>query len=197
MASTMFVSPTVARPTQTTLVAPYIGLRSAAGFPATKRHSTDLSHLPSNGGRIRCMLVWPIEGKKKFETLSYLPPLSDEQLLKQIEYLLRSKWVPCLEFSKVGFVSRDYHRSPGYYDGRYWTMWKLPMFGCTDAVQVAKELQECKKEYPDAFVRIIGFDNMRQARIITPIGKPGKGSSGDKIKACRPGQFSRFGRQVT
>lgn len=23
-----------------------------------------------------------------------------------------------------------------YYDNRYWTMWKLPMFGCTDPVQV-------------------------------------------------------------
>jgi len=45
--------------------------------------------------------VWPIEGVKKFETLSYLPPLSMEQLIKQIEYLLRSNWVPCLEFCKV------------------------------------------------------------------------------------------------
>lgn len=23
-----------------------------------------------------------------------------------------------------------------YFDNRYWTMWKLPMFGCTDPVQV-------------------------------------------------------------
>jgi hypothetical protein len=23
-----------------------------------------------------------------------------------------------------------------YYDNRYWTMWKLPMFGCTDPSQV-------------------------------------------------------------
>lgn len=111
--------------------------------------------------------VWPIEGIKKFETLSYLPPLSVEQLLKQIEYLIRSKWVPCLEFSKVGFVYRENARSPGYYDGRYWTMWKLPMFGCTDATQVLKELEEVKKEYPDAFVRIIGFDNVRQVQCIS------------------------------
>ncbi|MBD0418215.1 ribulose bisphosphate carboxylase small subunit, partial [Streptomyces sp. TRM S81-3] len=70
---------------------------------------------------------------KKFETLSYLPPLSTEALLKQVDYLIRSKWVPCLEFSKVGFIFREHNASPGYYDGRYWTMWKLPMFGCTDA----------------------------------------------------------------
>ncbi|MDL0685542.1 ribulose bisphosphate carboxylase small subunit, partial [Yersinia pestis] len=72
------------------------------------------------------MQVWPIEGIKKFETLSYLPPLSTEALLKQVDYLIRSKWVPCLEFSKVGFIFREHNASPGYYDGRYWTMWKLP-----------------------------------------------------------------------
>lgn len=124
--------------------------------------------------------VWPIEGIKKFETLSYLPPLTVEDLLKQIEYLLRSKWVPCLEFSKVGFVYRENHRSPGYYDGRYWTMWKLPMFGCTDATQVLKELEEAKKAYPDAFVRIIGFDNVRQVQLISFIAykPPGCEESG-------------------
>lgn len=42
--------------------------------------------------------VWPPTGLKKFETLSYLPPLSDEALLKEISYLLRSGWIPCLEF---------------------------------------------------------------------------------------------------
>ncbi|WP_353836013.1 ribulose bisphosphate carboxylase small subunit, partial [Acinetobacter baumannii] len=127
-------------------------------------------------GRVQCMKVWPVEGLKKFETLSYLPPLTTEQLIKQIEYLLRSKWIPCLEFSKEGFVYRKYHASPGYYDGRYWTMWKLPMFGCTDAVQVVNELEEAKKEKPDSFIRIIGFDNNRQVQCISFIAYKPPGS---------------------
>ncbi|MVG17077.1 hypothetical protein EF849_21855, partial [Aeromonas jandaei] len=144
MASSMMVSSatmTVARstaPAQPTMVAPYTGLKSAAGLPTARRTTTNL---PSNGGKVQCMQVWPIEGKKKFETLSYLPPLSPEALLKQIDYLLRSGWIPCLEFCKIGFVYRENNRSPGYYDGRYWTMWRLPMFGCTDAAQVAKEVE--------------------------------------------------------
>ena len=162
---------TVARstaPAQAAVVAPYTGLKSAAGMPnAVRKAATNLNHLPSNGGRVQCMQVWPIEGKKKFETLSYLPELTTEQLLKQIGYLLRSGWIPCLEFCKVGFVSREYHRSPGYYDGRYWTMWKLPMFGCTDPTQVVIELEALKKAYPDAFARIIGFDNVRQVQCIS------------------------------
>ncbi|KAL2896531.1 Ribulose bisphosphate carboxylase small chain chloroplastic [Bienertia sinuspersici] len=60
-----------------------------------------------------------------------------------------------------------YYHLPGYYDGRYWTMWKLPMFGCTDAAQVVNELEEAKKAYPQAFIRIIGFDNMRQVQCIS------------------------------
>lgn len=74
-----------------------------------------------------------------------------------------------------GFVYRENHRSPGYYDGRYWVMWKLPMFGCTDAVQVLNELDACVKEYSNAFVRIIGFDNVRQVQCISFIAYKPRG----------------------
>uniref|UniRef100_A0A287H227 Ribulose bisphosphate carboxylase small subunit, chloroplastic n=1 Tax=Hordeum vulgare subsp. vulgare TaxID=112509 RepID=A0A287H227_HORVV len=154
-----------------TTVAPFQGLKSTAGLPVSRRSSASLGSV-SNGGRIRCM--------QKFETLSYLPPLTTEALLKQVDYLIRSKWVPCLEFSKVGFVFREHNSSPGYYDGRYWTMWKLPMFGCTDATQVLNEVEEVKKEYPDAYVRIIGFDNLRQVQCVSFIAfrPPGCEESG-------------------
>ncbi|KAJ0047570.1 hypothetical protein Pint_16482 [Pistacia integerrima] len=46
-------------------------------------------------------------------------------------------------------------------------MWKLPMFGCTDSSEVLKELDEAIKAYPEAFVRIIGFDNVRQVQCIS------------------------------
>ncbi|KAI6674203.1 hypothetical protein NL676_002109 [Syzygium grande] len=156
-----------ASPAQVSMVAPFTGLKSVPAFPATRK-SDDITSFASNGGRVQCMQVWPPVGKKKFETLSYLPPLSREELLKEIEYLLRMNWVPCLEFElEKGFVYRKYHKSPGYYDGRYWTMWKLPMFGCTDPLQVFKELNEVIKAYPNSFVRIIGFDNKRQVQCIS------------------------------
>ncbi|VAI16718.1 unnamed protein product [Triticum turgidum subsp. durum] len=117
------MAPTVMASSATS-VAPFQGLKSTAGLPVSRRSNGASLGSVSNGGRIRCMQVWPIEGIKKFETLSYLPPLSTEALLKQVDYLIRSKWVPCLEFSKVGFIFREHNASPGYYDGRYWTMWK-------------------------------------------------------------------------
>ncbi|XP_058088848.1 ribulose bisphosphate carboxylase small subunit, chloroplastic 5-like isoform X2 [Magnolia sinica] len=167
MASSMMVSSAAstainrAAPAQASMVAPFTGLKSAAAFPVTRKLSNDLS-LPSNGGRVQCMLVWPPVGLKKFETLSYLPTLGPEALAKQIDYLIVQGWIPCVEFDSNGFVFRENNRSPGYYDGRYWTMWKLPMYGCTDASQVLNEVEECTKGYPQAFVRVIGFDNKRQ-----------------------------------
>ncbi|WP_407605364.1 ribulose-1,5-bisphosphate carboxylase small subunit, partial [Pseudomonas aeruginosa] len=162
-------------PAQASMVAPFTGLKSSAAFPFTKK-SGDITRFASNGGRVSCMKVWPTEGLRKFETLSYLPPLTRDQLIKQIEYLIRLNLIPCLEFTLgEAFPYRENNRSPGYYDGRYWTMWKLPMFGCTDALQVLKELEEAKDHHPRACVRIIGFDKLRQVQIISFIAhkRPG------------------------
>ncbi|XP_073222658.1 ribulose bisphosphate carboxylase small subunit, chloroplastic 3 isoform X2 [Cicer arietinum] len=104
MASSMISSAAVttvnrASSVQSGAVAPFVGLKSMAGFPVRKVNN-DITSIASNGGRVHCMQVWPPIGKKKFETLSYLPPLTEEQLLKEVEYLLRKGWVPCLEFEK-------------------------------------------------------------------------------------------------
>ncbi|OIW12223.1 hypothetical protein TanjilG_06012 [Lupinus angustifolius] len=167
MASSMISSPTVTT-VKATMVAPFTGLKSIATFPVTRKANNDITTLSNNGGRVQCMKVWPPIGLKKFETLSYLPPLTTESLAKEVDYLIRNGWVPCLEFElEHGFVYREHNKSPGYYDGRYWTMWKLPMFGCTDSAQVLKELEEAKTEYPNSFIRIIGFDNKRQVQCVS------------------------------
>merc|ERR1711920_766221 len=43
---------------------------------------------------------------------------------------------------------------PALYENRYWTMWKLPMFGCQSGDEVLKEIEECQKEYPGYRVRV-------------------------------------------
>ncbi|PSS21083.1 Ribulose bisphosphate carboxylase small chain like [Actinidia chinensis var. chinensis] len=118
----------------------------------------------STGFNIHCMKTWNPIDNKKFETLSYLPPLSDESIAKEIDYMIKNKWVPCLEFDAVGFVYRENSTMPGYYDGRYWTLWKLPMFGCNDSSQVLNEIQQCKKAYPNAYIRCLAFDNKQQVQ---------------------------------
>ena len=58
----------------------------------------------------------------------------------------------------------DSSASSGYSINRYWSMWKLPMYGATDADQVLAECKKCAKAFPGAFVRLCGFDSTRQAR---------------------------------
>lgn len=70
-------------------------------------------------------------------------------------------------------MHRENSRMPGYYDGRYWTLWKLPMFGCNDSSQVLNEIHECKKTYPNAYIRCLAFDNQKHVqRMAFVIQKP-------------------------
>merc|ERR1712178_483230 len=105
----------------------------------------------------------PINGKK-YETLSYLPQLTNDDIRKQIEYMIRNNWTPCLEFSDDGDIYLNTRMGPGYYDNRYWTMYKLPMFGCTDPSEVIREIESCKREFPNSKVRVLGFDPIRQVQ---------------------------------
>jgi ribulose-bisphosphate carboxylase small chain len=153
------------RASQRQAVGAFTGLKAATPFSASSNQWAQKT--VANGARVFCMKTWnPIENEK-FETLSYLPPLTDYQILKEIDYLIQNKWIPCLEFSPVGTISKTHNSSPCYYDGRYWTMWKLPMFGCKDSSQVLREVQEFKDTYPDCFCRIIGFDNIRQVQCVS------------------------------
>lgn len=34
-----------------------------------------------------------------FETFSFLPPLSDMEIARQVDYVIANGWTPCLEFA--------------------------------------------------------------------------------------------------
>ncbi|CAI0552894.1 unnamed protein product [Linum tenue] len=115
------------------------------------------------------MRTWNPIDNKKFETLSYLPPLSQDSVAKEIDYMIKKGWIPCLEFDEVTNLfnhccATENSRMPGYYDGRYWTLWKLPMFGCNDSSQVLNEIEQCKQTYPNAYIRCLAFDNIQQVQ---------------------------------
>jgi len=118
------------------------------------------------------MMVWRPDNNKMFETFSYLPPLTDDQIARQVDYIVNNGWTPCLEFSEPELaytsnanVVRLAGTSACYYDNRYWTMWKLPMFGCTDPVQVLKEIDAATKAFPNAYIRMCAFDANRQVQV--------------------------------
>jgi ribulose-bisphosphate carboxylase small chain len=90
---------------------------------------------------------------RKFETFSYLPAMSADQIRQQVEYIVKKGWNPAVE-----------HTEPKNAFGSYWYMWKLPMFGETDVDIILAEVDACHAAHPGNHVRLVGFDNFSQSK---------------------------------
>lgn len=90
---------------------------------------------------------------RRFETFSYLPPLSDEQIGKQIAYIVARSWHPVIE-----------HSEPEYATRTYWYLWKLPLFGQTAVEQILAEIAACHRACPEHHIRLVGYDNYSQSQ---------------------------------
>ena len=84
-------------------------------------------------------------------TFSYLPPMTAQQVRKQVEYVLARGWSRAIEHAEVGRAT-----------GTYWGMWGLPMFGERSAERVLAEAEACRKAHPGHLVRLVGYDPLRQ-----------------------------------
>lgn len=93
--------------------------------------------------------------ERHYETLSYLPPLTDLQISKQIQYILDQGYIPAVEFSESSEPQMH-----------YWTMWKLPLFSATSVQEVLTEIQACRSAYPNCYIRVVGFDNIKQCQVL-------------------------------
>ncbi|MDC0446295.1 MAG: ribulose bisphosphate carboxylase small subunit [Gammaproteobacteria bacterium] len=89
----------------------------------------------------------------KYETFSYLPAMTPEQVKAQIAYIIANGWNPAIE-----------HVEPSRAFNYYWYMWKLPFFGEQSVDAVLAELDACKRDYPGHHVRLIGYDNYAQSQ---------------------------------
>ncbi|MBW7851866.1 MAG: ribulose bisphosphate carboxylase small subunit [Rhodospirillales bacterium] len=90
---------------------------------------------------------------RKFETFSYLPELTAEQIRAQVAYIVSKGWNPGIE-----------HIEPENAFSHYWYMWKLPMFGETDIDRILAEIEACHRAHPNNHVRLIGYDNYKQSQ---------------------------------
>ncbi len=78
---------------------------------------------------------------------SYLPDLTDEEISAQIRYALGNGWAVSVE-------STDDPRPRN----NYWDMWGLPMFDLTDPAAALVEANECRRTYPDRYIRVTAYD---------------------------------------
>ncbi len=92
----------------------------------------------------------------KLETFSYLPPMTSQQVGKQIQYLLRQGFIPAIEYVR--------HPEPR---DHFWSMWKLPLFEARAAEDVLAEIEACKAAHPDCYIKLIGYDRSRQSQAVS------------------------------
>jgi ribulose-bisphosphate carboxylase small chain len=81
---------------------------------------------------------------------SFLPNLSDEQIVKQIEYAIEQGYSVGIEWTD------DPHPR-----NAYWELWGLPLFDIQDSAAVMYELNECRRLNPGGYTKVSAFDASR------------------------------------
>ena len=80
-------------------------------------------------------------------TFSYLPDLTDDEILAQITYALQNDWPLSVEYTD------DPHPR-----NSFWEMWGLPMFDLRDPAGVLLEVKACRKAHPNTYIKLIAYD---------------------------------------
>ena len=100
---------------------------------------------------------------------SYLPDLSDAEISLQIQYGLDRGYAWSVEYTD------DPHPR-----NTYWEMFAMPMFDLHDAAGVMLELKNCRKTFPQHYIRLMAFDSTRGVETIVmsfivnrPANEPG------------------------
>ena len=81
---------------------------------------------------------------------SFLPDLSDDEIRAQVRYGLGKGYAWSVEYTD------DPHPR-----NTYWEMYGMPMFDLTDPAGVVQEMNECRKAFPNHYIRLMAFDSTR------------------------------------
>jgi ribulose-bisphosphate carboxylase small chain len=81
---------------------------------------------------------------------SFLPDLTDAQIGAQVDYALAQGWALGIEYTD------DPHPR-----NTYWEMFGNPMFDIKDAARILVEVNNCRKTFPNHYVRLTAFDSTR------------------------------------
>jgi ribulose-bisphosphate carboxylase small chain len=81
---------------------------------------------------------------------SFLPDLTDVQITAQIKYALSNGWAVSVEYTD------DPHPR-----NTYWEMYGNPMFDLKDPAGILIEINECRKTFPNHYVRVMAFNSVR------------------------------------
>ena len=81
---------------------------------------------------------------------SFLPALTDTQITAQIKYALGKGWAISVEYTD------DPHPR-----NTYWEMFGAPMFDLKDPAGILMEINNCRKTFPNHYIRVMAFSSVR------------------------------------
>jgi ribulose-bisphosphate carboxylase small chain len=89
-------------------------------------------------------------GKITQGQFSFLPELTDAEISLQIQYGLNKGYAWSVEYTD------DVHPR-----NTYWDMYGMPMFDLHDPAGVLMEVNNCRKSFPNHYIRLMAFDSTR------------------------------------
>ena len=89
-------------------------------------------------------------GKLTQGQFSFLPDLTDAEISLQIKYGLSKGYAWSVEYTD------DPHPR-----NTYWDMYGMPMFDLHDPAGVLMEVNNCRKSFPNHYIRLMAFDSTR------------------------------------
>jgi ribulose-bisphosphate carboxylase small chain len=115
---------------------------------------------------------------------SYLPDLTDAEISLQIQYGLNKGYAWSVEYTD------DPHPR-----NTYWEMFGIPMFDLQDAAGVLLELKNCRKTFPQYYIRLMAFDSTRGVETIVMsfiVNRPEQEPGFGLIRQEAPGRTIRY-----
>jgi ribulose-bisphosphate carboxylase small chain len=81
---------------------------------------------------------------------SFMPELTDDQITSQIKWALQHGWAVSVEYTD------DPHPR-----NTYWEMFGMPMFDLKDPAGILLEINNCRKTFPNHYIRVMAFNSTR------------------------------------
>ena len=117
-------------------------------------------------------------------TFSFLPDLTDAQISAQLEYCLEKGWAVGIEYTD------DPHPR-----NTYWEMHGNPMFDLRDAAGILQEINDCRKTFPNHYIRVTAFDSTHQVESVVMsfiVNRPKDEPGFRLIRSEEPGRTVRY-----
>ena len=115
---------------------------------------------------------------------SFLPPLTDVQITAQIKYALGKGWAMSVEYTD------DPHPR-----NTYWEMYGAPMFDLKDPAGILMEINNCRKTFPNHYIRVMVFSSVHGVESPTMsyiVNRPKKEPGFGKVRQETDGRNIRY-----